>query len=209
MKKIKPEIYRNEYPEGNGINPGYCDLEHAISLCEDEKRIWLLRGDPDLTIALGIKNDQKDGIKRNGLYTSHFINSSFSEAYFDQFHYGHPTLAMPEGTYDGCGYYGGWIRQHTGSLEILLSTGRFKTPDINPKSREAVEKHIARRMLAKFNSKNILFIDFTPGSLEAFLKDEEVVNGSRRAYTSAQLNPEKLIDIESMMKFDNTQIINI
>lgn len=45
--------------------------------------------------------------------------------------YGHPSLTLPEGDYDGSVFYAGYICQRKGYLQVYLVSGRFERNDLN------------------------------------------------------------------------------
>lgn len=73
--------------------------------------------------------------------------------------YGHPSLAMPEGAYDGTVYYAGWLRKSANHIEVFLSSGRFQNGQLTMEQREIIEAYIANKFILAYGVQHIVFFD--------------------------------------------------
>lgn len=153
MPSTAPKYYNlNEV----GINPVYEDSEHCTELCLHEKKIWALR--TDLILAMGIKN----GAVRYG-NTNIFdrVDPSMHEWIARNNRYGHPSLAISEGAYDGTVYYAGWLRKNQNHIEIFLSSGRFQNTQLTIEQREILEAYVAYKLMLAYGEQDIVFFDWS------------------------------------------------
>lgn len=203
IKKIDPIVPTLYVEEGDGLNPGYIEIEELRPLCIHEKRIFLLRA--DMALATGLKNDPRAGtyldnfggcqtgtpfIKQNNTIPDEITD------YVESHLFGHPTLACESNGYLP-GIYGGWMRRLSeDTIEILLSTGRFKGIEVSDEERTCIETHVARRMMKSQQCSDIIFVDFYKLSLDAFLKNKtlDYTKGEQRRYTRTRLKPDYLLD---------------
>lgn len=139
-----------------GVNPVYENSEDCTELCVNEKKIWVLR--TDLILALGIKNGAVNHGNTNILDR---VDSSMHAWITSSNRYGHPSLAVPDGTYDGSVYYAGWLRKHQNHIEIFLSSGRFQNIQLTVAQREIVETYIAYKLMLSYGEQHIVFFDWT------------------------------------------------
>jgi hypothetical protein len=148
---IKPK-YR--YPNEGSINPGYQDITSIRHpLRPQDIRIWVLRS--DFILATGVKNAYE---KEHG-YTG--FKDSFSQSLYSFLNwndrYGHPSLTLPEGDYDGSAFYAGYICQRNGYLQVYLVSGRFERTDLNEEQTSLLEAYIASQFQTVYGNQDIVF----------------------------------------------------
>lgn len=167
------------YTGEGGINPAYCDIDACSPLCPDEKRIWALRGDGIL--ATGIKNVC---VGEGNTSIFHKIDET-AHPYLDQKNrYGHPSLAVPETTYDGSVYMAGWLCERSDHLQIFLQSGRFHNEKLSPNQRNFLESHIAYKFIQAYRSKRVIFYDrIGDEMLTRFLAGPFPIDRPSRTYT--------------------------
>jgi len=154
QKNITPVRKKYCYPNETSINPGYQDIAVARGpLRHCEKRIWALRS--DFTLATGVKNAYEKEYGYTGFYES-FSKSLHALIDWND-RYGHPSLTLAEGDYDGSAYYAGYICQRDGFLQVYLVSGRFERTDLNEKQTAILEAFIAAQFLAVFGLQDITF----------------------------------------------------
>lgn len=153
-KHIAPVSKKYIYPNENSINPGYQDIGHVRGpLRPGEKRIWALRS--DFILATGVKN----------AYEKEYRYTGFVESFSPSLHalidwndrYGHPSLTLTEGNYDGAAYYAGYICQRDGFLQVYLVSGRFERTDLNEKQTAILEAFISSQFQVVFGLQDIIF----------------------------------------------------
>lgn len=170
-----------EYQSEKGLNAGYYDIEHAPLLTINENRIFALRG--DMILATGIKQVD-DQLKTKALGDSY--------KYIDPLNrYGHPTLAMPEGDYDGRVYYAGWVSQNKQQLTVFLASGRFQNDRLSAFQRTCIEIHIAKQFMDNYGRQNVIFVDFHKelDGFSIFLQNADFPRTfSQRTYTPAYID---------------------
>ena len=151
---IPPVKPKYSYPGEGCINPGYQDIiSIQNSLLQQEKRIWVLRS--DFILATGVKNAYE---KEYG-YTG--FKNSFSESLYPFLNwgdrYGHPSLTLTEGNYDGSAFYAGYICQRVGYLQVYLVSGRFERTDLNEEQTCILEAYIAAQFQTVYGNQDIVF----------------------------------------------------
>tara|TARA_B100000949_G_C14262931_1_gene443686 strand:- start:109 stop:1470 length:1362 start_codon:yes stop_codon:yes gene_type:complete len=151
IPSIKPKY---SYPGEDCINPGYQDITSIqYPLLPQEKRIWALRS--DFILATGVKN----AYEREYGYTG--FKDSFSESLYPLINwkdrYGHPSLTLPEGNYDGSAFYAGYICQRDGYLQVYLVSGRFERTDLNEEQTHTLEAYIAAQFQTVYGEQDIVF----------------------------------------------------
>jgi len=151
IPSIKPKY---SYPNESSINPGFQDITSIqYPLLPQEKRIWALRS--DFILATGVKN----AYEREHGYTG--FKDSFSESLYPFINwndrYGHPSLTLPEGHYDGSAFYAGYICQRDGYLQVYLVSGRFERTDLNEEQTHILEAYIAAQFQTAYGDQEIVF----------------------------------------------------
>lgn len=192
--KIQPAY---SYDTEKSINPAYCDIEHCSTLCLNEKRIWVLR--TDLILAVGIKNRYVIEGNTNIFSKVQLCNKNPIDI---QDPYGHPSLAMPEGDYDGSAYYAGWICQHASHMSVYLFTGRYAPMLCFEEQKKTIEEYISIQFMSAFGEQDIIFYDYShERDMYAFLQGKSLDTYSRtyspthfeniKQYWMLQNNPSK------------------
>lgn len=151
---IPPVKPKYTYPGEDCINPGYQDISSIhYPLLPQEKRIWVLRS--DFILATGVKNAYE---KEYG-YTG--FKDSFSQSLYPFINwrdrYGHPSLTLPEGSYDGSAFYAGYICQRTHHLQVYLASGRFERTDLDKEQTSILEAYIAVQFQIAYGVQDIVF----------------------------------------------------
>jgi len=155
--KTMPIVYpKYAHPDEVGINPAYVDIDHCEPPCQGRKYIWVLRG--NLTVALGIKNS---AVKHGNTNLLDIVDPTMHGYINPGNRAGHPSLAIPEGLYDGSVYYAGWLRTHVHHIEIFLSSGRFQNNGLDEKQREIIEAYLAHKLITAFGRQSIIFFDWS------------------------------------------------
>lgn len=148
---VKPTFL---YPGEGCLNPGYQPITSVSTrLRLNEKRIWVLRS--DFILATGVKN----------AYEKEYGYTGFKEAFSEPLHkhlnwndrYGHPSLTLPEGDYDGSAFYAGYVCQRQGFLQVYLVSGRFERFDLNETQTQRLEAYIASQFLTAYGNQTIVF----------------------------------------------------
>jgi|GEM_PF-2788062 len=149
-----PKVYaRYDYAGEGGINPAYTDIERCEPLCPGEKRIWVLRGDG--TLATGIKNVC---VREGNTDLFQKVEGAFHK-YLDKTNrYGHPSLALPEETYDGSVHYAGWLCNRD-QIEVFLQSGRFHNEMLTDEQRNTIEAHVAEKFIKAYGKESVVFYD--------------------------------------------------
>jgi hypothetical protein len=151
ISPIKPKYC---YPDENCINPGYQESTSVqYPLHANEKRIWVLRS--DFILATGVKN----------AYEKEYGYKGFKQSFSETLHsfvnwkdrYGHPSLTLPEGDYDGSAFYAGYICQREGYLQVYLVSGRFERDDLNEEQIRILEAYIAAQFQTVYGHQDIVF----------------------------------------------------
>lgn len=151
---ILPLEPKYRYPNENCINPAYENVASIqYLLCPLEKRIWALRS--DFILATGIKNAYHEEYGYRGLKDS--LNESLHSFLDWEDRYGHLSLTISEGNYDGKAYYAGYICQRTGYLQVYLASGRFDRRDLNEVQTSVLEAYIAAQFQTAFGKQPIIF----------------------------------------------------
>lgn len=142
--------YKNE----SDINPAFENVEQiSYPLQLLGIRIWVLRS--NFTLVTGVKNAyQKE-------YNYHGLAESFNEANQELLNwkdrYGHPSLAIPEGDYDGRVFYAGYLCQRKGFLQVYLASGRFDRKDLNEQQTAILEAYVAAQFQVAYGTQDIVF----------------------------------------------------
>jgi hypothetical protein len=151
IPSIKPKY---SYPGEGCINPGYQDITSIqYLLLPQEKRIWALRS--DFILATGVKNAYEKEYGYTGFKDS-FSKSLYSFINWND-RYGHPSLTLPEGNYDGSAFYAGYICQRDGYLQVYLVSGRFERTDLNEQQTRILEAYIAAQFQTVYGEQDIVF----------------------------------------------------
>lgn len=188
---IVPITKKYNYSNELNINPGYQDIDSIQSpLLLNEKRIWVLRS--DFILATGVKNAYK---RRYG-YTGFF--DSFSPSVHQWIdandRYGHPSLALAEGDYDGSVYYAGYICQREGFLQVYLSSGRFERDDLTEEQRAILEAYLACKFQRSYGMQEIIF-DFSDSNDPQY--HQAFFSGGYQGRGSLEGNPHRRFNKES------------
>lgn len=151
---IPPVKAKYSYPDEDCINPGYQEISNIeYPLLPQEKRIWALRS--DFILATGVKN----AYEREYGYTG--FKSSFSESVYPFINwkdrYGHPSLTLAEGDYDGSAFYAGYICQREAYLQVYLVSGRYERTDLNEEQTRILEAYIAAQFQTAYGVQDIVF----------------------------------------------------
>ena len=193
---IKPiTMPRYTYQCEGSINPAFENLDQRRKKFElHEKRIWVLRNDRDLTIALGVKNAYQESWGYHGFVE---VIDPENHRYMDwEDRVGHPSLAIPDHDhdYDGSVYYAGHIAQRDGYLEILDTSGRFERLDLTEDELNKIEAFIALRLQKMLGEQKVIFIVNTRNTfakfytLSLFYSDKSFpLDTQRREYTSEKI----------------------
>lgn len=153
-KNIPPIKPKYNYPGEDCINPGYQDIASINQpLCLQEKRIWVLRS--DFILATGVKNAYEKEYGYKGFKQS-FSKSLYSFINWSD-RYGHPSLTLPEGNYNGAAFYAGYICQRADYLQVYLVSGRFERTDLNDEQTRILEAYIAAQFQTVFGKQDIVF----------------------------------------------------
>jgi len=154
QERIPPVQPKYHYPGEDTINPAYQDIASIrCPLQSGQIKIWVLRR--DLILAIGLKNAYEreygyTGFKEGFEVSLHrFIN-------FDN-RYGHPSLTIPEGSYDGSAYYAGYICQRPNYLQVYLVSGRFERTDLNAEQTSILEAYIAWQFQTVYGTQDVVF----------------------------------------------------
>ncbi|WP_115700770.1 hypothetical protein [Legionella sainthelensi] len=151
---IPPVRPKYSYCGEGSINPGYEEVTSIHSpLKPQEKRIWALRS--DFILATGVKNAYEKEYGYTGFKNS-FSKSLHSFLNWND-RYGHPSLTLPEGDYDGSVFYAGYICQRKGYLQVYLVSGRFERNDLNEEQTRILEAYIAAQFQAVYGNQEIVF----------------------------------------------------
>lgn len=163
-KEISPRkaAYLYEHEKAN-YNPAFENISEEDFYCplrRNEKRIFSLRG--DFILATGMKNvSSRLGNKPFEIYPDYIQNSL--ETYLDvNDRYGHPSLAMAEGEYDGSVFYGGWLAKRDGYLQVYLISGRFNQ-QLSEEQQTLIESYIAKKLIEAYGDQRIRYYDFAHG----------------------------------------------
>lgn len=192
-KNIKPISKKYSYPNESKINPAYQDIASVTRpLSLGEKRIWVLRS--DFILALGVKNAYEKEYGYRG-FMECFCPKMYSFLDLND-RYGHPSLTLSEGTYDGGVYYAGYICQRELFLQVYLVSGRFERFDLNPQQLSILETYIALQFRAIFGLQDIVF-DY--GHSEDPRYHAAFFNGGDKQSGSINGNPRRCYD-ESLIK---------
>lgn len=139
-----------------GINPAYQALSQVSCLLAlNEKKIWLLRS--DFILAVGNKNAYWVNFKENAL--SQCIEPELHSYINWDNRYGHSSLAIPDETYDGSAYYGGYLAQRQEHLEVYLFSGRYQRNDLSDSAKTLLETYIAHQFQMAYGDQPVEFID--------------------------------------------------
>lgn len=214
ISTIKKESTDRVYAGEHGINPAYENLSQVnYQLHPNEKRIWLLRGDFNLTI--GVKNAYQG-------WGYHAFHDNFDEqnyAYLDwNNRTGHPSLARvaPEIHYDGDVYYAGHLAQRNGYLEVVDNSGRFDRPDLTVEQLVLLEAYIALQFQKAFGQQKIVFAphprrntyDADYFELSAFYRDHDI---SKKSVVKREYDADAIAKIlsgaekDEVLSFSKTQ----
>ncbi|CEK09990.1 hypothetical protein [Legionella hackeliae] len=154
QNSIAPVKPKYQYDNEGNINPAFQNIEQVnYPLQLWEKRIWVLR--TDFILALGVKNAyQKE-------YDYHGLAESFSDSLHSFLNwndrYGHPSLTLPEGDYDGSAFYAGYLCQRKGFLQVYLVSGRFDRTDLDCEKTQILEAYIASLLQVAYGLQDIVF----------------------------------------------------
>lgn len=150
------------------INPTYQSADQITQQLKiHQKKIWLLRS--DFILAVGNKNSNWINFKDTELSDAIEKESHPYVNWEDR--YGHPSLATPHLGYDGSAYYGGYLAQRNGYIEIYTFSGRYHRHDLEDKLKAVMEAYIAYQFQHAYGEQPIVFIDavaFGPGVLDNF-----------------------------------------
>ncbi len=151
ISPIKPKY---TYPGEDSINPGYQDIASIrLPLLFQEKRIWVLRS--DFILATGVKNAYENEYGYTG------FKDSFSKSVYPFINwsdrYGHPSLTLPESSYDGSAYYAGYVCQRSDYLQVYLVSGRFERTDLSKQQTRILEAYIAAQFQVAYGEQDIVF----------------------------------------------------
>jgi hypothetical protein len=145
------------YPgEQDYINPAYCNIEACAPLCPNETRIWVFRGDG--IVATGIKNAL---VEEGNIDLFQKVDESFHKYMQRDNRYGHPSLAIPEGEYDGAVYYAGWLCQRQDHIQVLLQSGRFFDRSLSDRCKQLFETYVAGQFIRSYGDQDVIFYDCT------------------------------------------------
>lgn len=203
IKKIPTVQADYTYANEKSINPAYCDLEHAQPLCPDEKKIWVLRG--DLIFAIGNKNTYVE-LGNTDILT--VIELSLHKYIDLSDRYGHPSLTLPEGDYDGSAYYAGWLYQNINRIELLLYSGRYQNMKISRSQQCYLERYISQQLMNTYGEQDIIFYDFEKEEeLEVYLQGDLFSSSvTRRVYTPDSIQNKSLLDFLIENNYEKTAI---
>lgn len=152
--QIKPVIPKYSYPGEKSINPAFQNIEQVSSpLLPLEKRIWALRS--DLQLVTGVKNAYEEEYGYQGLADTFSPSNLIFLNRKDR--YGHPSLTIPEGDYDGSAFYAGYLCQRQGYLQVYLASGRFDRNDLDQQQVAVLEAYIAAHFQAAYGQQEIVF----------------------------------------------------
>lgn len=138
------------------INPTYQNSDAIVKSLEiDQKKIWLLRS--DFILAVGNKNSN----------WTNFNDTELPDAIEEDLHryvnwddrYGHPSLATPHSEFDGSAFYGGYLAQREGYIEIYTFSGRYHRQDLDAKDKAILEAYIALHFQHAYGNQPVIFID--------------------------------------------------
>lgn len=153
-KNIAPVAPKYHYVGEDSINPAYQDIiSIQNALLPQEKRIWVLRS--DFILATGVKNAYEKEYGYTGFKDS-FSRSLYSFLNWND-RYGHPSLTLAEGNYDGSAFYAGYICQRDGYLQVYLVSGRFERTDLNEEQTCILEAYIAAQFQTAYGNQDIVF----------------------------------------------------
>ncbi|NSL18187.1 hypothetical protein HRQ65_07305 [Tatlockia micdadei] len=151
---IAPVKPKYSYPGEDNINPAFENIEQvSYPLQHLEKRIWVLRS--DFLLATGVKNAYEKEYNYRGIADT-FSEASFKFINWDD-RYGHPSLTIPEGNYDGSAFYAGYLCQRKGYLQVYLASGRFDRNDLDENQVAILEAYIAAQFQTAYGQQEIVF----------------------------------------------------
>lgn len=155
IRETIPPVHKKYlYPGENCINPGYQDIQSVnCPLQKNEKRIWALRS--DFILVTGVKN----------AYQKEYGYTGFADSFSPELHrflnwddrYGHPSLTLAEGHYDGSAFYAGYLCQREEFLQVYLVSGRFERTDLSTEQTQILEAYIASRFQTVYGNQSIVF----------------------------------------------------
>lgn len=152
--QIAPVKPKYSYPGEESINPAFQNIEQvSYPLQALEKRIWVLRS--DLQLVTGVKNAYGKEYGYQGLADT-FSKSSL-KFLNPKDRYGHPSLTIPEGDYDGSAFYAGYLCQRQGYLQVYLASGRFDRNDLDQQQVAVLEAYIAAQFQSAYGQQEIVF----------------------------------------------------
>lgn len=138
------------------MNPAYENSKDIKNLLKiNQKKIWTLRS--DLILAVGNKNSNWTRFKDTELADA--IDFASHDYVNWECRYGHPTLAVPYPGYDGSVFYGGYLAQRDGFIEVYTFTGRYHRDDLDDKDRTILEAYSAYHLQNAYGNQCIVFID--------------------------------------------------
>ena len=154
QKKISPVKPKYYYPGEEAINPAYQDIASIrCPLQIGQIKTWVLRS--DFILATGVKNAYESEYGYTGFKDS-FEASLHQFINFDN-RYGHPSLTIAEGCYDGSAYYAGYICQRSDYLQVYLVSGRFERTDLNAEQTSILEAYIAWQFQTVYGKQDVVF----------------------------------------------------
>lgn len=155
-EKIPPILNAYHRENERGMNPAYQAISQVrCSLAVHQKKIWVLRS--DFILAVGNKNAYWINFKEDGLSTA--IERRLHQHIDWDDRYGHPSLAIPEGSFDGSIFYGGYLAQRRTHLEVYLFTGRFQRYDLDHEAQHHLETYLAYQFQQAYGHQTVIFID--------------------------------------------------
>ncbi len=152
--KIRPIQPKYKREDELTINPAYVDIAHLNFRPRlHQKMMWLLRS--DFILAIGVKNAYWISFGEEELENA--IDSGAHSYINWSDHYGHPSLAVAEGQYDGSALYGGYFCQRIGHVAVFTLSGRFDRDDLTEESQRLLEAYVALQLQSIFGNQDIRF----------------------------------------------------
>lgn len=170
--------YKNE----TNINPAYATPDNACITETNEMRIWAFRS--DRILALGIKNSGEGYTKLQDKFDPNQIKQV---NLLDRF--GHPSLAVPEGKFDGSVYYAGWLALRENHIDLIIYTGRFENQTLTASQKILLEAYISQLLIDSLGKPFIRIYDSNEDhDFAAFVANQYIACPNKRIYTQQKID---------------------
>lgn len=154
LAEIQPvDVNYAREDEAGLLNPAFENISEGFHcpLNFGDKRIWALRSDGILAT----------GIKRS--YSPTYFNSAFSVSsdYLNKLdhRFGHPSLTIPSGNYDGKVLVAGWLFQKQGYIVCINWSGRYCRQDLGESTQAKLRNYLNDTFLHAYGQQPIVYIE--------------------------------------------------